>query len=161
MLRGAGQGDRVGTVTPVILSWFYRVSDYLRHVARRRVWAADQATGRRGEDLAHRYLRGAGFTVVARNFRARSGAGEFDLVAWEGETLVFVEVKSRFTDEFGSPERAIDDAKRRHLLRAAREYSRRTDVPWERVRFDMVGVLFTSPPTITHLRDIMSPRVAL
>ncbi|MCW5979800.1 MAG: YraN family protein [Bryobacteraceae bacterium] len=137
-----------------MLSLLYRTADALRHYRRRRRWQADQALGRRGEDLAHRYLRERGFIVVARNHRARSGIGELDIVARDGEMLVFVEVKSRRTDEFGSPDRAIDPDKRDRLLRAARDYVRRSGADWKQVRFDVINVVFTEPPSITHLRDV-------
>lgn len=127
--------------------------DRLRDFRRRRTWTADQAAGRRGEDLAHRFLRRHGFTIVARNYRLASGDAEVDLIAWERETLVFVEVKSRASTEFGPPERAIGDEKRRHLLRVARTYIRKTEVPWERVRFDVVTVVLTRPPEIQLIRS--------
>ena len=85
--------------------------DWLRHVGRGR----DLKSGRRGEDLAHRYLRRQGFTIVARNYRLAAGDAEVDLIARDGEALVFVEVKSRETGEYGPPERAIGEEKRRHL----------------------------------------------
>src|SRR5450432_3006906 len=59
-----------------------------------------------GEDLAHRFLRRQGYTVVARNYRSGSGAGEIDIVAFDKQDLVFIEVKTRASDEFGSPDRA-------------------------------------------------------
>ena len=122
-----------------------------------RRWSPTQTLGRRGEDIAHRFLQRAGFIVVARNYRLASGAGEIDVVARDGDTLVFVEVKSRATDEFGSPDRAIDTEKRRRMLRAARDFARHAEVPWEKVRFDVVTVVFHTPPTVEHFRDIMKP----
>jgi len=130
--------------------------DWLRHLKRRRLWAPDLATGRRGEDLAHRFLRRQGFTIVARNYRLAAGDAEADLIAWEAGDLVIVEVKSRASDEFGPPERAIGDDKRRHLTRVAREYARKTDTPWEKVRFDVVTVLFTDPPKVELFRAAFS-----
>jgi len=141
-----------------MLSLLYRLSDRLRHRARMRRTPIDIARGRRGEDLAHRFLRRQGYTIVGRNFRPRNGAGEIDLVAWEGDYLVFVEVKSRATDEFGTPDRAVDPEKRGHLERAAREYARRAEVEWERVRFDIVSILLTEPPKVELLRDAFRPR---
>jgi len=126
--------------------------DHLRDFRRRRTWTADHAAGRRGEDLAHRFLRRHGFTIVARNYRLASGDAEADLIAWEGSTLVFVEVKSRASTEFGPPERAIGDEKRRHLLRVARAYTRKSETPWARVRFDVVTVVFSRPPEIQLIR---------
>ena len=129
------------------------LSDWLRHVRRRRLWTADQALGRRGEDLAHRFLRRQGFTVVARNYRLASGDAEADLIAWDGDALVFVEVKSRKSDDYGPPERAVGEEKRLHLLRVARAYARKTNTPWERVRFDLVTVVFAEPPQIKLIRN--------
>jgi putative endonuclease len=130
--------------------------DWLRDRKRRRVWSHDLAAGRRGEDLAHRFLRRRGFTIVARNYRLASGDAEADLIARDGDALVIVEVKSRASDEYGPPERAIGEDKRRHLLRVAREYSRKSGTPWEKVRFDVVTVLFTTPPKIELFRDALS-----
>jgi len=137
-----------------VLSPFYRVSDGVRHWLRSRAWPQYRAAGRRGEDLAHRYLRRQRMTVVARNYHARSGVAELDLIARDGDGLVFVEVKTRTNGEFGPPERAIDEVKREHLFRAALEYARRSGVPWNNVRFDIVGVLLTDPPRIEHFRDV-------
>jgi putative endonuclease len=88
--------------------------------------------------------------VVARGYRPPSGAGEIDLVAWDSATLVFVEVKSRQTAAFGSPDRNVDEDKRRALLAAARDYARRAGAPWDAVRFDLVTVVFGDPPAIDH-----------
>jgi len=140
----------------------YRLADRLRQRARRRGINPDLAAGRRGEDLAHRFLRRQGFTVVARNFRPRAaGAGEVDLIAWERERLVFVEVKSRATDDYGTPDRAVDPEKQRHIERAGREYARRANVDFGLVRFDIVSVLLTRPPKIELLRDAFGPRRTL
>jgi len=145
-----------------MLSLLYHLADRLRHRARRRAIDPDLAAGRRGEDLAHRFLRRQGFTVVARNFRPRSaGAGEVDLIAWERERLVFVEVKSRATDDYGTPDRAVGPEKQRHIERAAREYSRRANVDFGLVRFDIVSVLLTRPPKIELLRDAFGPQRTL
>jgi len=153
VLRRARKSDRVAASgTKVILQLF----DWLRHLARRKTWTPTMALGRRGEDLAHRYLRRGGFMIVARNYRLPSGDAEADLIAWDGNTLVFVEVKSRATADYGPPERAIGEEKRAHLLRIAREYTRKTETPWERIRFDVVSVVLSKPPAIEHYRDALS-----
>ncbi len=146
-----------------MLSRLYCLADRLRHLARRRRGIdPDIAAGRRGEDLAHRFLRRQGFTIVARNYRPRSaGAGEVDLIAWERDRLAFVEVKSRATDEFGTPDRAVDAEKQRHIERAAREYTRRARVDWRLVRFDIVSILLSRPPKIELLRDAFGPERTL
>lgn len=127
--------------------------DWLRHRARLRAWTPDRAWGRRGEDLAHRYLRRRGYVVVARNYRTRSGSGEVDLIAWDGETLAFVEVKTRRTAEFGTPDRAVDAEKRRKLIVAALDYCRRSGAPWERSRFDVVTVVIEPNTAISLIPD--------
>ena len=124
----------------------YRAADALR----RRL---GQPHGRMGEDMAHRYLRRHGCTVVARNYRTPAGSGEVDVVAWQGGTLLFVEVKTRASAEFGEPDRAVDEEKQQHLRLAARDYARRAGVAWEKTRFDIVTVVLTRPPHIEWLRD--------
>ena len=126
--------------------------DSLRDARRRRTWDRDKASGRRGEDLAHRFLRKQGYTIVARNYRLSSGDAEADLIARHGEDLVIVEVKTRATDEFGPPEQAVNPEKRRHLMRVAREYARKTNTPWEHMRFDIVSIVLREPPEITLLK---------
>ncbi|MCU1235604.1 MAG: hypothetical protein JWP63_3571 [Candidatus Solibacter sp.] len=125
----------------------YRAADRLR---RRRY---SENHGRIGEDLAHRYLRAEGCTVVARNYRMLSGRGEIDLVVWHGPRLVFVEVKARSSTEFGAPESAVDIEKRERVRTAARDYARRLEVDWRQTRFDIVSVVLGHPPKIEWLRD--------
>ena len=84
------------------MDWLYRLADAARDRGRRKFWPPDQASGRRAEDLAHRFLRRRGMLIVARNYRPPSGAGEIDLIGWDGDRLAFVEVKSRASGEFGA-----------------------------------------------------------
>jgi putative endonuclease len=129
------------------LALLYRAADRLR-------FRRDGNLGRRGEDQAHRYLRRRGFTVVARNWRPPQGGGEIDIIAWEGETLVFVEVKSRTSDERSSPERNIDEEKIRVLRRSAQNYIRRCAniaAPGFAVRFDLVSV---AGAALEHVRNV-------
>ena len=128
------------------LAPLYRIADGLRYRKHGDV-------GKRGEDLAHRYLRRNGFTVVARNWRPPQGGGEIDIIAWEGDSLIFVEVKSRVSAEWSAPERDIDDDKIRALRRAARDYVRRSGTDESRVRFDAITV---TGSRIEHLRDAFS-----
>ncbi len=135
--------------------WLWRLADAVRHRMRARTWTASAAAGRRGEDLAHRYLESRGYVVVARNWRG--AGGEIDIVAWDRERPVFVEVKSRASEEFGSPDRNIDTEKRRALERAAREYCRRAGIDPEAARFDVISVLLGETPRITQQENAFGP----
>jgi putative endonuclease len=130
-----------------MIGLLYRAADRIR----RRRYAQDH--GRIGEDLAHRFLRARGCTVVARNYRTLSGSGEIDLVAWDGRKLAFIEVKTRGSREFGPPESAVDTEKRERVQQAARDYARRAEIPWRDTRFDIVSIVLDSPPHIEWLRD--------
>ncbi len=136
-----------------MLGLLYRFADSLRQHGRKQHMTPEHALGRRGEDIAHRFLQRAGIVIVARNYRLNTGAGEIDLVGWDRDNLVFIEVKSRQSEEFGSPDRAIGADKRWRIIRAAHEFARHAEVPWSKVRFDVVNVVFGVPPSVTHLRD--------
>ena len=131
--------------------FLYRISDRIRqHFLR-------GDTGRLGEDLAHSYLRSRGCKIVARNYRARSGAGEVDLVAWDRDMLVFVEVKTRKNADFGPPEAAVDAEKRERVQIGARAYTRRANIAYELARFDIVSIVMEPRVQIEWLRDAYSP----
>ena len=135
-------------IARLLLTWV----DRLRDRQRRKKWTDTQAAGRRGEDLAHRFLRAQGFTIVARNYRLPSGDGEADLIAWEGEELVIVEVKTRESGDYGPPERAIGPEKERHLARVGRAFAPKDDVQWEQVPCDVVTVVLSKTPQIELFR---------
>ncbi|MFZ2064295.1 MAG: YraN family protein [Candidatus Binatus sp.] len=94
--------------------------------------------GRRGERAAEKYLRRSGYRIVARNFRA-AGA-EIDIVAMDGEALVFVEVKTRRSLEAGTPEEAVDERKQKQIRRAAEIFATRYRADDVTMRFDIVAV---------------------
>ena len=93
--------------------------------------------GRRAEERAAEFLRSQGYQIIARNYRWQGG--EVDLIARDGDWLVFVEVKARSSRTYGLPEEAITPRKRERLIRTAQHYLRRhpTDRP---VRFDVVAL---------------------
>jgi len=93
--------------------------------------------GRRGERIAEKHLRRAGLIVLARNWRG--GGGELDLAFLDGNTLVFVEVKTR-TAGFEDPRLPVSGAQLRRIRHAANAFRRRYGVPDLRVRFDLVTV---------------------
>jgi putative endonuclease len=139
------------------LIWKERQRALRAHERPRTGQAAGQAlhleTGERGETLAYWYLRQAGYTIVARNRRARSGAGEVDLIGWDGPTLSFIEVKTRTSDETGPPELAVSRAKQKRIAKAANDYLRRLKKKPSSYRFDIVSV-FWEPREGLRLRLI-------
>jgi putative endonuclease len=134
----------------------WKMSDRARQAREARTLTAEAALGRRGEDVAHRYLQSAGYAVVARNYRAGADS-EIDIVARKGDLVVFVEVKSRRSAEYGAPERAMDEKKHKNIMRGARAYTTRGGIDWSQVRFDVISVLFTDPPSILHQQDAFYP----
>ena len=113
------------------------------------------ALGRMGEDLACRELERRGYAIVARRYRRRNG--ELDIIARDGDTTVFVEVKSRRGRAFGRAAEAVDFRKRRRIARLAKGYvirHRLTDRP---CRFDVVSIHFDQPgPVIEVYRNAFS-----
>ena len=96
--------------------------------------------GKTGEDLACRELERRGYAIVARRYRQRYG--ELDIVARDGPTLVFVEVKARADHEFGSAAEAVTPMKQRRLTRLATEYLMRHHLQECPCRFDVVSIHF-------------------
>jgi len=131
------------------------LSDGLRQWRDRRCLEPSQALGRRGEDLAHRYLQRKGFRVVARNWRTKSGLSEVDLVAWDRDRLVLVEVKAKTVEDYGAPERNVDRLKLVALRRGAWEYCRKADLDPEIVRFDLVSVVLQPALVVRHEVDFV------
>jgi putative endonuclease len=94
--------------------------------------------GRRGERIACRFLMRQGFDILARRHRCRSG--ELDIVALEQEILVFVEVKTRGSKDFGEPWEFVDWQKQQKLRRSAEEFIADHDLGQYGYRFDIVSV---------------------
>jgi len=99
------------------------------------------ARGELGEELAAAHLRKKGYKILVRRYRPKSRRGDIDIVARENEVLVFVEVKTRGSEEFGRPVDAVGPKKRQHLRRAALDYLRRLGSPRLYFRFDVVEVV--------------------
>ena len=95
--------------------------------------------------------------MVARNYRRKGGRGEIDLVAVEGETLVFVEVKTRSSSQTSEPERAVDRAKEKLLGRTAEEYMRMASVEGMSVRFDVISLVLGEQTKVEYFRDAFYP----
>ena len=95
--------------------------------------------GRKGERIACRFLLKQGFDVLARRYRSRSG--ELDIIAFEKETLVFVEVKSRSSRKFGEPWEFVDWQKQQIVRRTAEDFIADHDLGQYAYRFDIISVL--------------------
>ncbi len=95
-------------------------------------------TGKKGEELAAAHLEAAGYRIIVRNYRCFFG--EIDIVAEEGETLVFVEVKSRRSDAYGAPELAVGRDKQKKISSIALHYLSSHNLRDRPARFDVVAV---------------------
>lgn len=115
---------------------------------------AKDVLGRRGEDHAADYVSAAGFTLVERNWRCDDG--EVDIVAIDGDDIVFIEVKTRSSTRFGTPFEAVDARKFVRMQRVAFAWCAARRVPLARARFDVVEVLVPpdAEPTITLHRGV-------
>lgn len=107
--------------------------------------------GRLGEDKAAEYLGNAGYEIVVRNYRCRSG--EIDIIARDTECLVFVEVKSRRDTRFSAPSEAVDIRKQRKIIASCRQYLIDNEMDEVSCRFDVVEVYFNNsqPIRVSHL----------
>lgn len=107
--------------------------------------------GDRGEIAAERFLLRRGWIIVARGFETEQG--EIDIVAVDGETVVFVEVKTRTNLERGLPEEAVDETKQRKIVAMATAFIRRYRLDEQHFRFDVISILWPNgaEPDIKHL----------
>ena len=109
------------------------------------------APGSEGERVTADYLRGRGYHILERNFRCRGG--EIDLIAIDGATLVFVEVKLRRSLARGAPIEAVTMLKQSRVRRAAQTYLSYSGRVFQRIRFDVVCIVKSARTTdITHLK---------
>jgi len=97
-------------------------------------------TGVSGESFAVEVLEKSGYQILEQNYR--TSLGEIDIIAREGDVLVFVEVKSRRTGQFGSPKLAVTAKKQRKISMVALEYLKQTRQNGEKARFDVVSIRF-------------------
>ena len=114
------------------------------------------ALGAYGEGIAAEYLHEQGYTLVERNFRCP--LGEIDIIAEKRHDLIFVEVKTRRSTLFGTPQEAVGARKQRQLIRAAQWYLKRAGRSHRHPRFDVIGILVQQgkTPQITHIEDAFS-----
>ncbi|SDC65537.1 YraN family protein [Actinokineospora iranica] len=108
--------------------------------------------GRRGEDIAARYLENSGYVILGRNWRCE--LGELDLVCEDGSRLVVCEVKTRSGTGFGTPAESVTDGKATRIRRLATRWRVDHGIPPGEIRFDIVSVVLPphGEPQIRHLR---------
>jgi putative endonuclease len=111
------------------------------------------AVGVRGEAVAEAYLKGQKFRILEKNFRCK--AGEVDIIARDGRTLVFVEVKARQNQAYGPPQLAVTAFKQRQISKAALTWLAKNRMEDTAARFDVVAILLLDRevPEIEHIRD--------
>lgn len=109
--------------------------------------------GKRGEEIAVAFLKGQKFTILARNFRCK--AGEVDIVARDGKTYVFVEVKARRTLSCGPPQASVTSFKQRQISKAALTWLAKNRLHEAAARFDVIAILLRDHqvPAIEHIRN--------
>ena len=111
--------------------------------------------GQQGEEKAQSYLKEKGYQILHVNWRHRRS--EIDIIAMDGDILVFVEVKTRQTSLFGDPENAVDYKKQRHLIHAANAYVLKYGYDKD-ARFDVVSVIIEKHTSqINHFKDAFYP----
>jgi putative endonuclease len=125
-------------------------------------WLAERfpkkSLGRRGEDAATQLLKRLGYRILARGLDSR--LGELDIIAVEGRTIVFVEVKTRSSTDAGHPADAIDATKQRRMTQAALAYLKSHRLLQHAARFDVVAITWPESarrPTIEHYKNAFSP----
>jgi putative endonuclease len=95
--------------------------------------------GKKGEEKALRFLKKKGYRIIEKNYVCK--LGEMDIIAKEKDTLVFVEVKTRTTTEFGPPQLAVNSSKQRQLSKVALNYLKEKQLEEVKARFDVVAIL--------------------
>ncbi|HEY0262807.1 MAG TPA: YraN family protein [Chitinophagales bacterium] len=107
--------------------------------------------GKRGEEIACRYLQEKEYTILATNFRF--GRGEIDVIAKQNETIIFAEVKTRSSDKFGYPEESVTESKKEKLKQTATEFLLQNNLSNE-IRFDVIAITIQKDKTdIYHIED--------
>jgi len=147
----------MGKVAQLRINPLERALGSLDRIARRRRSSPDLPphliTGYAGEDAAFFYLRRNGYTVVARRWSSGDVPGDVDLIAWQGDLLCFIEVKTRTAHDMTPAETAVDSHKRAVLRRLARRYVRQLpQLGMPQVRFDVISVYLVpdAQPEVTH-----------
>ena len=116
-------------------------------------YSTDRKTlGAKGEEIATSFLKQRKYRIIETNFRCR--CGEVDIIARDGKTIVFVEVKTRRTASYGLPQLAVTPFKQRQISKAALTYLAKNRLMDENARFDVISVLLlTTAPQVDHIKN--------
>jgi len=119
---------------------------------------ADHITlGRKGEEIAAKFLSSRGYKIVERNWRFEKD--EIDIIALDGDFIVFVEVKTRSSNWYGEPYEAVDEKKEKLIIRGAEAYVIKKDL-YNEVRFDIISIVIDgSKQTINHMKEAFYPGI--
>jgi putative endonuclease len=113
--------------------------------------------GNRSESLAVEFLRSRGYRILSRNYRCHFG--EIDLVALQGRVVVFVEVRSRSGDRFGSPLETVGLKKQKKVSQVALHFLSKNRIHGEDARFDVIGITWErETPRIEHIQNAFELR---
>ena len=109
--------------------------------------------GKSGEKIALRYLQHQKFRIIARNFRLFRG--EIDIIAYDRKTLVFIEVKTRKSTDFGLPEESVTPSKQKQVKRIAQGFLTKNDLDDIECRFDVISLILDEEEgySIRHIKD--------
>jgi len=111
-----------------------------------------QVLGKEGERIAEQYLKKKGYRLIERNYRC--AAGELDLIVLDHRVVVFVEVKTRTGDGFGSPFEAVEFRKQRKMIQAAQYFLAEKKLQQRDARFDVVGISWPGrDPMVEHIES--------
>lgn len=110
--------------------------------------------GKRGEDEAVRYLENKGYKIIEINFQCRQG--EIDIIGIDEDYIVFVEIKSRTSTEYGLPSEAVTDRKIKHMLEAIKYYLYKRNLENENIRIDVIEMYANKDKfQINHIKQII------
>ena len=109
--------------------------------------------GRLGEEIAENYLKKLGYKIIEKNWHYSKNA-EIDIIAIESSTLVFVEVKTRTSLNFGHPFEAISQAKIKKIYSAIYAYLQKSPQKYKQFRFDGIAIIGFENPKIEHIKSI-------
>lgn len=113
--------------------------------------------GQHGEELALAHLQRQGYRIQQQNYRCRRG--EIDIIAWDGATLVFVEVKTKGQAAFGAPQAMVNQHKQHKIVAAAMTYLQQQALAGVALRFDVIAITLGQhgTPEVTHIPAAFSP----